>query len=341
MANYRRTATGDWSNLAQWEDDSGGSYAASTVLPGPGDVVYANGFFTSLDIDIVVDELRNDTATSITGGGRFTYTTGNNVVANVFASSNAVCLLHNTISIKNLTGNITAILNQGLGAVQNSSLGTLNIIGNCTGGSGFQCFAVWNDGGTINITGNLVGGTANSSACVRNNSTGTINIIGIAEGGDVPGNTNPTGGGPALFQNGSGTIRVHTLKSSTTSSGAIHGNLASSSGVIIVEHIIYASNGFPVSLLPLKFDNTSPKSAEIILEDNSTLTLVDPTTADYPLESDTRFGVSYNFGGLTGTAYIPPSNTVALGVPVDNTVGSAVLTINDFLALMSSFKILT
>jgi hypothetical protein len=45
-----------------------------------------------------------------------------------------------------------------------------------------------------------------------------------------------------------------------------------------------------------------------------------------PSVSDVRSGVSYADGGLTGTCAVPAAGSVALGVPVDNTTGSAVLT---------------
>jgi hypothetical protein len=46
-----------------------------------------------------------------------------------------------------------------------------------------------------------------------------------------------------------------------------------------------------------------------------------------PAVSDVRYGTTYGPGGMyTGTAYIPSAASVAYGVPVDNTTGTAVLT---------------
>jgi hypothetical protein len=39
-----------------------------------------------------------------------------------------------------------------------------------------------------------------------------------------------------------------------------------------------------------------------------------------------RFGVTYQSGSKTGTAYIPAASSVGFGVPVDNTTGTAALT---------------
>ena len=45
--------------------------------------------------------------------------------------------------------------------------------------------------------------------------------------------------------------------------------------------------------------------------------------------TDVRFGTVYASGALTGVAYIPAAGSVALGVPVDNTTGTATLTAAD------------
>ena len=42
--------------------------------------------------------------------------------------------------------------------------------------------------------------------------------------------------------------------------------------------------------------------------------------------SDVRFGTVYASGALTGSAYIPSAGSVAFGVPVDATTGTAILT---------------
>jgi hypothetical protein len=45
-----------------------------------------------------------------------------------------------------------------------------------------------------------------------------------------------------------------------------------------------------------------------------------------PAASDVRDGVSYASGALTGSCKVPAAGSVALGVPVDATTGTAVLT---------------
>jgi hypothetical protein len=56
-------------------------------------------------------------------------------------------------------------------------------------------------------------------------------------------------------------------------------------------------------------------------------TLIDATAnAAMPAATDVRSGVSYASGALTGSCAVPAAGSVALGVAVDNTTGTAVLT---------------
>jgi hypothetical protein len=328
MANYRRTATGNWSNLAQWEDDGGGSYAASTVLPGPGDVAYANNFTVTLDVDVVVDELRTTTATNINQGGVFLCGAGDTIIANLFAG-NSEAVRNSTNNTKTIIGNVVNSLS-GQGAAHNQSLGTLNIIGNVFGGSAAGSIGVLNRNGITNITGNCTGGSGGGAYGVWNalfGATGTVIIIGTCTGGtstDSSGARNDT----------TGLLRATTAQSSLTSPGVWGQN---QNATTVVENLIWSLNGTVPIRDFVKFNNTAPKSAEIILEDNSTLTLVDPATTDIPTETDVRDGVSYASGVLTGTLVVPSDDTVTLGVVYDNgTIGTAQNTAASFLSEIST-----
>jgi hypothetical protein len=62
-------------------------------------------------------------------------------------------------------------------------------------------------------------------------------------------------------------------------------------------------------------------------------TLIDATqNAAMPAASNVRDGVSYASGALTGTCKVPAAASVAYGVPVDNTTGTAYLSQSDVLA---------
>ena len=68
MANYKAVANGNWSNLATWQDNSSGSFVASTVLPGASDVVYFNNFNVTIDQNVTVLQIRNNSTTGVTAG---------------------------------------------------------------------------------------------------------------------------------------------------------------------------------------------------------------------------------------------------------------------------------
>ncbi len=76
--------------------------------------------------------------------------------------------------------------------------------------------------------------------------------------------------------------------------------------------------------------NTTPTNAKTRYALNGTGTYVDMFTADNSLGqaavADVRSGTVYASGNLTGTCAVPAAGSVALGVPVDATTGTAVLT---------------
>ena len=79
--------------------------------------------------------------------------------------------------------------------------------------------------------------------------------------------------------------------------------------------------------------NPTPTTAKVRFAKNGSTTYSDFFTADNSLGqaaiTDVRFGTVYASGALTGVAYIPAASSVAFGVPVDNTTGTATLTAAD------------
>jgi hypothetical protein len=63
------------------------------------------------------------------------------------------------------------------------------------------------------------------------------------------------------------------------------------------------------------------------------------TSLGNPAVTDVRNGTTYASGALTGTLKVPPSSSVAVGVPVDNTVGTAIISITDMGALLASYNV--
>ena len=145
------------------------------------------------------------------------------------------------------------------------------------------------------MTGSVTA-TTNTLSPIVNNSTGAISVVGNISAGVVPAITST---------NASSTVKV--------------------SG-----DFIYSATGV-VPVYAQKFIlDTTPSVAKTRYALNGTGTYVDMFTADNSLTqaapADVRSGTVYADGNLTGTCAVPAAGSVALGVPVDNTTGTAALT---------------
>ncbi len=102
-------------------------------------------------------------------------------------------------------------------------------------------------------------------------------------------------------------------------------------GIIEIEQLEYGAFGMsPTSGTGIRLKKANTNVAVFNYGDTAgAKTLIDATAnAAMPAATDVRSGVSYASGALTGSAFIPSPATVATGVPVDNTVGTAALSAN-------------
>jgi hypothetical protein len=232
----------------------------------------------------------------------------------------------------NITGNCTGGgLNQQAYGANNASTGTLNITGNCTGGSnpsGSGSFGAFNNStGTINLTGNTTGGSGSNGAGISNASTGTITITGISTGGTVA-------SASGVNNASTGTVNLTRAKGTAYGPGNTSGLAAAVGasnaglGVIEIQELEYGEYGMsPTSGTGIKLKKLGSNVAVFNYVDaGAAKTLVDATTGQMPAATDVRDGVSYASGALTGTCAVPAAASVAFGVPVDATTGTAALT---------------
>jgi hypothetical protein len=295
---------------------------------------------------------------------------GNNNVIHGISFTNAG-------SILNVTGNVVAGSSVNVQYGINSS-GTVNFIGNATGSAiGFGSAAInINTGGVLNLTGIITGGNAgNTSYGVQTAGNGTYNgtIIGGSAGsssglritaGIHTINSNSTGGGSTnshgiitaggtLTVNGNCTGGVASANGAqlTTTTATFNGDIiGSASSTAAGLSVTDAASTVTISTMTfsvigttpvagfVKFKNTAP-TITVTKADNTTEQLVDPSTTDIPVVSNVRNGITYASGSLTGTLNVPPVSSVAVGVPVDATVGTAIISITDMGALLSSYVI--
>jgi hypothetical protein len=245
MANIKAVANGNWSNTSTWD---GG------ILPTINDDVFANTFTVNVDTSFQVLSLRNTTAAGITVGGSFNFNSGSisGSCTNTTANTSLVAGATNLIQVTAITGSVTLSLSSnvtgpsvgnlishsgncnfilngltfigGAGSFANcinkTSLGTLIVSGNLTGGGGFDNRSINSSNGDVIITGNVTGGSAGLAIF---QSIGNLTIQGNVTGGN---------GGSINF---SGNLLVITGNvTGGTASGAIttNGNIVVNGNIV-------------------------------------------------------------------------------------------------------------
>ncbi len=257
MANILAAQNGNFNATTTW---IGG------VVPGVGDVAYANTRTVTITANVTCDKLSTRGDNGATAGGGFTVAAGSTglTVTAAIEAGTTTCLTSNLISGQTLTvdasvggivggsadiafgvvnavagtlaitGNCTGGSGSSAHGVQNSSSGTITITGNCTGGSGNSTFAANNNStGTLTITGNCTGGSATSTLGVNNNSTGTLTITGNCTGGSA-------GNAHGAFNTSTGTLTI-TGNCTGGSVGNANGAFNNSTGTLTITGIAYAS----------------------------------------------------------------------------------------------------
>jgi len=267
-------------------------------------------------------------ASTLTGGsGAFGLAVNNASTGTVTVTSSTVTggSAANAI-INSSTGTISFISTtitggSTLSGVINDSTGTITALSSTlTGGNGAA--AIYNTlAGTITVTSSTVtGGSVASAYGINNASTGTVTITG-----DVTAST-----GAGVLNTSTGPVTITGTLTPTTAVHALQCTNTTGANITLSGSLIYASNGFAPTNCVKFLMNPTPTMAKIRFAKNGSTTYSDFFTADNSLGqaaiTDVRFGTVYASGALTGVAYIPSASSVAFGVPVDSTTGTAALT---------------
>jgi hypothetical protein len=229
--------------------------------------------------------------------------------------------------------------------------GKLNVVGDISGGSNVAALELSGTSVTT-VTGTLNGGS-NSGRAIVINANALLTVTGnLLHGGDsgpaiiIPsGNPNVTitGNVGSTFAN-STTLLTSAAGSYIKVIGTIFAGLnynfysvsPSSINILTGPFISYATGIHPFWVSRIHYQRTFGSYLEF--RDNSTngalppavsapaTKLVSPdTVADSPIPANVRQGTVYSLGSQTGTMIVPSPSNVANNVPVDNTVGTAVL----------------
>lgn len=353
MANVYAVKTGNWSDTTVWN---------TGALPTSADVVYSNNYTVTIDTSPTILGLTNISGSGISAGGGFSVTsarvitcTGSSIFAGFASESNVVGDVSPVITVNTTSSIICTIIanpHGHNGAITTTGNGTTYLVGNVRGWQYPQSGPGLNVAGssTVFMTGNSYGwGGAGKGIIVQTGAV--INITGNVYGSQIGGDNAPgiivygtaiiTGiaqasGGTTTRENcaginmQSGTLtHVGSAIASTYNHGIDGVGTASLSGPFID-----AANGRKSVYLPAwKWVSNPPATYhEIRTNDLSSVRRLyssgNPDAAvGLPSSSNVRSGTVYGPNSeLTGTCAVPNANSVAYGVPVDNTIGTAVLT---------------
>lgn len=335
MANVRAFRSGNWSdtNPATSPWGTGGVLYA----PAANDDVYSNNFTIHVDQNVTVLSVTNNSATSrlwkdgatttATAGGTFNLLNGVTLVGNATAGTAATtCLNLSGTNSANVIGNVVAGTNNVSSAtgILHSSSGTLFVTGSISGTT-VNAFGTANhglsntSGGVVQITGNVNAGGGNNAYGVSNSSVGSILVVGNVTGSNLDarsgGINNSSTGTAIVVGNVIATSATNAFVSSNASAiNKISGNIINNSnGTAAIYATRYVVDPVPTNSV-IQYSNTNMFTTDSL------------SAFSMPPVSAVRSGVSFANNTLTGTCRVPSANSVNIGVPVDNTVGTAFLT---------------
>lgn len=310
MARYRAIASGAWETLSIWEDNSGGSYAASSILPSSNDEVYCNGFgvqvngtyYVKLMSNWIPDDQDENTPASetINAGGSLTMTNDSNKTIHfhadkmynygTFVNCQMASSRQHTVYLYGEIHNESGTLVVG-GSGFNERRITLTINGDVYGNPLYQLTGTGTTSGSMTITGNCHF-NQNTVISIQNGSaTATIN-------GDVEKTSGTWYGNSAVNPTINGSFRAN---------GDIPQPCSINNGEII--NAFWLSAGYTASNI----------SKYRVIIDNVEWFLPEEITNGLPSASDVRQGVQFGLNNeFLGTLDLPQEANVQVGVVYDN-----------------------
>lgn len=278
---------------------------SGNILPNVGGGILFNNITTPLTCSLIGDIITTSSAAIGVTFGNTTAPILFNITGSIYVAGGGLnrygISLGNAATANNITLNITGSIYSGINASSNAAHGII-------------CGAGLN---TINIKGDVYGGIGGSYG-IYNNSTSTIIASGSAYAG-----TSSVGSYGAV-NNSTGILRVTNAVGSVSSS-ALYG--VSPFGLTTYESMTFPTNGLVplVGYCEMVVGANSFASCSLSASGYNVLIDSNNITNGQPTASNVRSGTTYNFGATTGTMVVPSSSYVALGTPVDNTSGSAIL----------------
>lgn len=343
MPTYYARKAGNINATDVWATTPSGTAGAQTFAAG--DVLVANSFAITVNVSTNLGNgtVTNDNRDGATAGGSFALSDGVTLTANCVAGGTGNCVTTSGAVSASIVGSLTGGTGTSANCVFHNSTGSLTITGNITGGSASNAWGLnIQNSGTVAVTGNCTGGPNPSGRAVQYASSGTLTVTGTVSGGSS---------GPGLEATGSGTVSIVGIcagaaalgmtisggSATVTATRARGGpNIGSAVGVagptsgsasVTIDEIEYGDLGASPTSGSIRLSGKPTNVAIMYRFGTTKKTLVDANASGLmPTASNVRSGVVYNGGNSTGTMAVPAAGSVALGVPVDNTTGTAILT---------------
>lgn len=254
-------------------------------------------------------------------------------------SSNPALINMTGTGTLNYTGNIRATNRDAAGRGIQSGVGsTINFTGNILGSRASSQHSFTNSQGIACASGtilNFVGSITAAETGIWNRGISTaanaiINITGDVNGGvgTDAGRTNY-----GLYLIGGTVIMTGNVYAGANSPGIVGG--ADNTTVVRLTGNLYNwTDGTSAAIVRYLFLESNNMQWNFKKNDLTNNILYTPgVNTGHPAEANVRSGVIYGpTNNLTGTCAVPPAGAVSLGVPVDNTTGTAYLSGNDISA---------
>jgi hypothetical protein len=290
-----------------------GTLTLSGIIVAPGGSAGAQGINNASTASIALDS-----GSTLTGG-----TTANAGVPLNNASTGSITFDSCTLSSGTTTGQ-HCIFNASTGSISATNC----TITGATGGSATGAIQN-NSTGSVTITScTVIGGTGSVGYAINNNSTGSISATG---------STFTASGAPAIFNNSTGAVTI-TTSTITASSANVAVSVANTAADIRLsgDFLDHWSGWRAVGGNKWRVYTTPTNARTRYALDGTTDSYLNMFTADnnltQALPADVRSGTVYADGNLTGACAVPAAASVAYGVPVDDTTGTAFLSQSDVLA---------
>jgi hypothetical protein len=262
-------------------------------------------------------------------------------IANMYVFINGNCTV-------NLTGNINNIPNTGFNITSLASGGTTNYIGTASVNNN-QSTYITATSYNYNVIGNI-SGTGTFIRCDTNglnlNVTGNITsqsqdiiLIAFSAAATVTITGNLLSNSGACIGVNSGYITNLTVNGNVTggiNSYAIVNNFNALGITTINGNIVNNGTRVAINVLNLRVSPSTSQTITVANSSGGTRVFYANSVSNMPAVTDVRNGVVYASGALVGTCHVPSQISVAAGVPVDNTLGTAVIEIDTLMANFSA-----